>query len=91
MEGEVRAQNTSLSKPVEVHVEGSGIESTKVIDGDLALQVLHTHYESYTAEEEKRLLRKIDIRLALLMLFVNGIQFVDKLVCIFSTPNDLQF
>jgi hypothetical protein len=49
-------------------------------DGDLALTVLHTHFEPYTKDEEKRILRKIDFRLALLMLFVNGIQFVDKLV-----------
>lgn len=49
-------------------------------DGDLALKVLHTNFEPYTEQEEKRLVRKIDFRLALLMLFVNGIQFVDKLV-----------
>jgi len=49
-------------------------------DGDLALQVLRTHFEPYTKDEERRLVRKIDIRLALLMLFVNGLQFVDKLV-----------
>ena len=49
-------------------------------EGDLALKVLHTHFEPYTKDEEKRVLRKIDFRLALLMLFVNGIQFVDKLV-----------
>ncbi|KPI37651.1 putative transporter [Cyphellophora attinorum] len=50
-----------------------------VQDGDLALNVLQSHFESYTKEEEKKVLRKIDVRLALLMLFVNGIQFVDKL------------
>lgn len=52
----------------------------EIHDGDLALKVLHTSFEPYTPQEEKRLLRKIDFRLALLMLFVNGIQFVDKLV-----------
>ncbi|TPX10390.1 uncharacterized protein E0L32_008609 [Thyridium curvatum] len=50
-----------------------------VKDGDDALAILHSRFEPYTKEEEERLLRKIDIRLALLMLFVNGIQFVDKL------------
>jgi len=56
------------------------VRADEIQDGDLALQVLHTHFEPYTKDEEKRLLRKIDFRLALLMLFVNGIQFVDKLV-----------
>lgn len=56
------------------------LRSEEVNDGDLALKVLHTSFEPYTAAEEKKLLRKIDIRLAFLMLFVNGIQFVDKLV-----------
>lgn len=58
----------------------SKIQSNDAQDGDLALTVLHTHFEPYTKDEEKRVLRKIDFRLALLMLFVNGIQFVDKLV-----------
>jgi hypothetical protein len=56
------------------------IRADEIQDGDLALKVLHTHFEPYTKDEEKRLLRKIDYRLALLMLLVNGIQFVDKLV-----------
>jgi len=56
------------------------IQAGDIQDGDLALQVLHTHFEPYTKDEEKRVLRKIDIRLALLMLLINGIQFVDKLV-----------
>lgn len=61
------------------------IRPDDINDGDLALKVLHTHYEPYTPAEEKRLLRKIDFRLALLMLFVNGIQFVDKLVRLVAT------
>lgn len=60
------------------------IQADDVQDGDLALKILHTHFEPYTKQEEKRLLRKIDFRLALLMLFVNGLQFVDKLVNTFS-------
>jgi hypothetical protein len=60
------------------------IRADDALDGDLALKILHTHFEPYTKEEEKRLLRKIDFRLAVLMLFVNGLQFVDKLVSILS-------
>ncbi|KIW05789.1 uncharacterized protein PV09_03000 [Verruconis gallopava] len=55
------------------------IRAEKIPDGDLALQVLHTHYEPYSKDEERRVLRKIDLRLAMVMLLVNGIQFVDKL------------
>jgi hypothetical protein len=66
------------------HMEESKVEVEKVRDGDDALKILHTHYEPYTQDEEKRLLRKIDLRLALLMLVVNGLQFVDKLVCLSS-------
>lgn len=70
----------------ESHVEQASyqdepkLRQEEISDGDLALKVLHTSYEPYTPQEEKRLLRKIDFRLASLMLFVNGIQFVDKLV-----------
>lgn len=39
----------------------------KVHDGDEALKVLNTHYEPYTPEEEKKVLRKIDMRMCLLM------------------------
>jgi hypothetical protein len=60
------------------------IRAGEIEDGDLALKVLHTHFEPYTKDEEKRVLRKIDFRLASLMLLVNGIQFVDKLVSIYS-------
>lgn len=43
----------------------------KVFDGDDALKVLHTHYEPYSAEEEKGLLRKIDFRMCSLMLVIS--------------------
>lgn len=56
------------------------VKVDNVAEGDEALKVLHSHFEPYTKEEEKKLLRKIDLRLALLMLVINGLQFVDKLV-----------
>jgi hypothetical protein len=56
--------------------------SEKVVDGDVALTILHTHFELFTPEEEKRVKRKIDLRLIILMLLVNGIQYVDKNVSI---------
>ena len=62
------------------HTEQIKVDSENIQDGDDALKILHTHFEPYTKDEEKRLLRKIDLRLALLMLVVNGLQFVDKLV-----------
>ena len=49
------------------------IRPDDINDGDVALEILHTHYEPYTPAEEKRLLRKIDFRLAVLMLVINGI------------------
>lgn len=45
--------------------------SEKVFDGDDALKVLHTHYEPYTPEEEKKLVRKIDFRMCSLMLVIS--------------------
>lgn len=62
------------------HTEQVKVEKEQVQDGDDALKILHTHFEPYTKDEERRLLRKIDLRLALLMLVVNGLQFIDKLV-----------
>lgn len=60
-------------------------EKTHIEDGDEALKILHTHYEPYTKEEERRVLRKIDLRLIIVMLLVNGLQFVDKNV---RSPSD---
>jgi hypothetical protein len=54
--------------------------SQKVQDGDEVLKILHEEFEPYTEEEEKCVLRKIDVRRVLLMLIVNGLQFVDKSV-----------
>ena len=50
----------------------------KIYDGDEALKVLHGEYEPYTKEEERRVLRKIDLRMIVVMLIINGLQFVDK-------------
>ncbi|KAJ5776379.1 MFS allantoate transporter [Penicillium nucicola] len=47
-------------------------------DGDDALAFLQTHHEEYSKEEERRVMRKVDIRMVLLMLIINGIQFIDK-------------
>ena len=52
--------------------------SEKVVDGDEALKVLQTHFESFTPEESKRVKWKIDWRLMPLMLVINGLQYVDK-------------
>jgi MFS transporter, ACS family, allantoate permease len=54
--------------------------SEKIQDGDDALKILHAEFEPYTKEEERRVLRKIDLRLCILMLIINGLQFVDKTV-----------
>jgi hypothetical protein len=48
----------------------------KVFDGDEALKVLHTHYEPYSPEEEKSLLRKIDYRMCILMLVISETFFL---------------
>lgn len=84
--------DSKIITSVAQHSEQSFSEEPKIHpgdiqDGDLALEVLHTRFEPYTKEEEKRVLRKIDIRLALLMLLINGIQFVDKLVNNFLCAN----
>lgn len=78
-----------------VELEGSdnGSElAQKVDDGDEALKILHTHFEPYTKEEEKRVLRKIDLRMIIVMLIINGLQFVDKNVsrCKFCTKRSEQ-
>ncbi|KAJ5992657.1 hypothetical protein N7451_008381 [Penicillium sp. IBT 35674x] len=50
----------------------------KIHNGDDALQFLQQGHEPYSKEEERRVLRKVDIRMLTLMLIVNGFQFVDK-------------
>ena len=52
----------------------------KLQDGDEALEILQNQHVEYSAEEERKLRWKIDLRLVSVMLVVNGIQFVDKLV-----------
>jgi hypothetical protein len=58
--------------PYDIHLDH------KVQDGDEALKILYGEYEPYTKEEEKRVLRKIDFRLIIVMLIINGLQFIDK-------------
>jgi ACS family allantoate permease-like MFS transporter len=50
----------------------------KIHDGDDALKILNSHYEAFTPEEERKVLRKIDWRMCSLMLLINGMQFIDK-------------
>ncbi|KAJ5723710.1 hypothetical protein N7488_001745 [Penicillium malachiteum] len=50
----------------------------KIHNGDDALQFLQQGHQPYSKEEEKRVMRKVDIRMLTLMLIVNGFQFVDK-------------
>lgn len=45
--------------------------SQVVSDGDEALKVLHADFEPYTKAEEKRVLRKIDLRMCILMLVIH--------------------
>ncbi|KAJ5769635.1 MFS allantoate transporter [Penicillium odoratum] len=47
-------------------------------DGDIALGFLQTHAQEYTKEDERRVMRKVDMRMVTIMLVINGIQFVDK-------------
>ena len=74
--GDITQIETSIGKTALDH---------KVKDGDEALQILHAEFEPYTKEEEKRVLRKIDLRLVILMLIINGLQFVDKTVFLKAT------
>jgi hypothetical protein len=76
-----KAQPQPILTPTVSHVDDKThtLEGA-VDDGDDALKILHSHYEPYTKAEEKRVLRKIDFRLVVLMFIVNGTQFVDKLV-----------
>lgn len=77
------ATDTAKNGPGAIELERTHTDTEtglgqKVYDGDEALKVLHTHFEPYTEAEEKGVLRKIDLRMCLLMLVINGVQFVDK-------------
>ena len=48
--------------------KGGAVLAQVVSDGDEAFKVLLTEYEPYTTEEEKRVLRKIDLGMCVLML-----------------------
>lgn len=80
-DSKVQANATELGEQIR-HVDTAQSEphhlSEKVHHGDQALQILRTHYEPFTPEEERRVLRKIDMRLMPFMLIINGLQFVDK-------------
>jgi hypothetical protein len=63
---------------------------TSVSESSLAdegLTILSNN-EPYTKEEESRVKRKIDFRLVILMLFINGLQYVDKMVFLSYTDID---
>jgi hypothetical protein len=55
----------------------SSLSQSSVADEGLTIL---SGYEPYTKEEEARVKRKIDFRLVILMLFINGLQYVDKMV-----------
>ncbi|KAJ5368641.1 uncharacterized protein N7496_008401 [Penicillium cataractarum] len=67
----IEMENPPMTRPA--------VLAEKLPDGDEALQILQTEFVEYSAEEERRLRWKIDLRLVSVMLIVNGIQFVDKL------------
>lgn len=69
----IEMENPPVTRPA--------VLADKLQDGDEALHILQTEFVEYTPEEERRLRWKIDLRLVSVMLIVNGIQFVDKLVC----------
>lgn len=70
----IEMENPPMTRPA--------VLADKLQDGDEALHILQTEFVEYSPEEERRLRWKIDLRLVTVMLIVNGIQFVDKLVCI---------
>lgn len=77
------AENTSKEVPSAIELEQGRTDDgfrldQKIMDGDDALKVLHGEFEPYTKEEEKRVLRKIDLRMIIVMLIINGLQFIDK-------------
>ena len=74
--GKVPSEEVEMASPIDIEAVGthqSDIHhlNEKVFDGDEALKVLHTHYEPYSPEEEKSLLRKIDYRMCSLMLIIS--------------------
>ncbi|KAJ5623623.1 hypothetical protein N7490_012228 [Penicillium lividum] len=72
--------NSGKDTPIElefVSTEQPGSKSNPE-DGDIALEFLQTHAQEYTKEEERRVMRKVDIRMVTIMLVINGIQFVDQ-------------
>jgi hypothetical protein len=70
------AQEVEMASPLDIEAVATHQSeihhlNEKVFDGDDALKVLHTHYEPYSPEEEKSLLRKIDFRMCSLMLVIS--------------------
>lgn len=74
------ALNIHLENVEQQRIDDVVLSTEKVHNGDEALAFIVDHHEAFTPDEEKRVRRKIDIRLVPIMLVVNGIQFVDKLV-----------
>jgi hypothetical protein len=69
-------QEVEMASPIDIEAVATNHSeihhlNEKVFDGDEALKVLHTHYEPYSPEEEKKLLRKIDYRMCTLMLIIS--------------------
>jgi hypothetical protein len=74
--GKQPAQEVEMASPLDIEAVATHQSeihhlNEKVFDGDEALRVLHTHYEPYSPEEEKGLLRKIDFRMCSLMLIIS--------------------
>lgn len=74
--GKEPPQQVEMTSPLDIEATATHESeihhlNEKVFDGDEALKVLHTHYEPYSPEEEKSLLRKIDYRMCTLMLIIS--------------------
>lgn len=73
----IASQDNIHPRPLEAMIEDLG---KPPLDGDEALQILHSHFEGYTEAEAKVVCRRIDWRLIPIMLTINTIQLVDKTV-----------
>ena len=77
----IELEHATTALPTNSEHLGTVIAEAKIHDGDEALKFVADHYVEFSPEEEKKVVRRIDFRMMPIMMAVNGIQFVDKLVC----------
>jgi hypothetical protein len=80
---DLNSNSPDIEKKASTYAEGEDIlkpSSLDTVHGDEAVNVIHNYSgeTTWTEQEEKRLVRKVDVRLITILAITGALQFYDK-------------